>query len=128
MFTELIKKRIFAYLIDGVVTSTPLYIAGIIYWDYILTAHPSQLSKFTLYLQFIPFFLYFFVSEMFFGKTLGKKLMKLKVIQTDNKNKFTTIFIRTISRLIPLDLATFLIFENELLHDKISKTKVVENI
>ena len=128
MFTELIKKRIFAYLIDGVVISTPLYIAGIIYWDYILTAHPSQLSKFTLYLQFIPFFLYFFVSEMFFGKTLGKKLMKLKVIQTDYKNKFATIFIRTISRLIPLDLATFLIFENELLHDKISKTKVVENI
>ena len=65
---------------------------------------------------------------MFFGKTLGKKLMKLKIIQTDNKNKFTTIFIRTISRLIPLDLVTFLIFENELLHDKISKTKVVENI
>ena len=128
MFTELIKKRIFAYLIDGVVTSTPLYIAGIIYWDYILTAHPSQLSKFTLYLQFIPFSLYFFVSEMFFGKTLGKKLMKLKVIQTGNKNKFITIFIRTISRLIPLDLVTFLIFENELLHDKISKTKVVENI
>ena len=128
MFTELIKKRIFAYLIDGVVISTPLYIVGIIYWDYILTAHPSQLSNFALSLQFIPFFLYFFISEMFFDKTLGKKLMKLKVIQTDNKNKFATIFIRTISRLIPLDLATFLIFENELLHDKISKTKVVENI
>ena len=91
MFTELIKKRIFAYLIDGVVISTPLYIVGIIYWDYILTAHPSQLSNFALSLQFIPFFLYFFVSEMFFGKTLGKKLMKLKVIQTENKNKFTTI-------------------------------------
>ena len=128
MFTELIKKRIFAYLIDGLVISTPLYIVGIIYWDYILTAHPSQLSNFALSLQFIPFFLYFFISEMFFDKTLGKKLMKLKVIQTDNKNKFATIFIRTISRLIPLDLATFLIFENELLHDKISKTKVVENI
>ena len=128
MFTELIKKRIFAYLIDGVVISTPLYIVGIIYWDYILTVHPSQLSNFALSLQFIPFFFYFFVSELFFDRTLGKKLMKLKVIQTENKNKFTTIFIRTISRLIPLDLATFLIFENELLHDKISKTKVVENI
>jgi uncharacterized RDD family membrane protein YckC len=128
MFTELIKKRIIAYLIDGVVISTPLYIVGIIYWDYILKAQPNQILNFALFLQFVPAILYFFISELFFDKTLGKKILKLKIIQTDNKNKFITFFIRTISRLIPLDLATFLIFENELLHDKISKTKVVENI
>ena len=128
MFTELIKKRIVAYLIDGVVISTPVYIVGIVYWDYILKAHPDEILNFALFLQFVPAFLYFFISEMIFGKTFGKKLLKLKVEQSETNNKFFTFSVRTISRLIPLDLATFLIFENELLHDKISKTKVVENI
>ena len=78
-------------------------------------------------MQFIPAIFYFFISEIYFGKTLGKKIMKLKVVEKESKNKFITFFIRTISRLIPLDLATFLIFENGLLHDRLSKTKVVEN-
>jgi len=128
MFTELIKKRIIAYLIDCVIISIPLYLLIIIYWDYILTVNPNQISNFGYFLQIVSAVLYFFISEMIFGKTFGKKLLKLKVEQSETNNKFFTFFIRTISRLIPLDLVTFLIFENELLHDKISKTKVVENI
>lgn len=128
MISELIQKRIFAYLIDCVIISIPLYILAIVYWDYLLTSHSDQVLNFALFLQFVPAFLYFFVSESIFDKTIGKKILKLKIEQTKTNNKYLSIFVRTISRLIPLDLATFLIFENELLHDKLSKTKVVENM
>lgn len=85
--------------------------------------------------HFIPIYLitsllYFFLLELSFGKTIGKICLKLKVSGLTNllfKQRCRMIFIRTISRLIPLE--QFSIFFNEkekMWHDSLSNTSVVE--
>lgn len=52
-------------------------------------------------------------------------ITKTKVVNTDNDENpnFTRIFIRTISRLIPIDFLSYLITKNGL-HDILSKTEL----
>jgi uncharacterized RDD family membrane protein YckC len=75
-------------------------------------------------------FAYFFLLELLFNRTIGKYFLRLKVICLENKsfkNKIVTIFIRTISRLIPLE--PFSIFFNKkekMWHDSLSNTCVEE--
>ena len=121
--SSLIMKRLFAYLIDMVILSIPTYVYLIYFWDSFLTEGADSLLGITLYLQLIPFVLYFFISEFFFFATIGKYVMKLKVIY--QKPHFNSIFIRTFCRFIPLELLSFIFFGDELLHDKLSKTRVV---
>jgi len=66
--------------------------------------------------------------EFFFKTTFGKLIFKLKIHYIGNNIFFVSILIRTISRLIPFDVF-FLLLNNEnlLLHDKLSKTIVVNN-
>jgi len=49
--------------------------------------------------------------------------MNLTVIA--DGNRFIHVLVRTICRLIPLDLVTFIVFKDQLLHDYLSKTKVI---
>ncbi|PIE50249.1 MAG: hypothetical protein CSA38_04145 [Flavobacteriales bacterium] len=119
---DTITKRIYAYFIDMLVLCIPLYIVIIIFWDDMIKLQPNKFLYYSLFLQFVPFLLYFFISEFIFLSTVGKKVMKLKV--SYEKNRFLSILIRTLSRLIPLELISFLILKDQLLHDKISKTKV----
>lgn len=121
--SDLILKRIYAYLIDLVVISIPIYTYLIISFETLLQTAPETLIPINLTLQFLPFLLYFFICELFFSATFGKKIMKLKV--TSERNPFISVFIRTICRLIPFDLLTFILFKEELLHDRLSKTKVI---
>ena len=64
------------------------------------------------------------ISEFFFSKTIGKKIMKINV--EFEKNKILSILIRSFARLIPLELISFLYFEDKLLHDVLSNTKVIQ--
>lgn len=121
--SEIILKRMYAYLIDMIIISVPLYIFILIFWEKFITTTPNNFLLNALIIQFVPFFIYFFISESFFGKTIGKKIMDLKVV-TD-KNRFISMLIRNISRFIPLDLISFIFFKDQLLHDYLSKTKVI---
>lgn len=69
------------------------------------------------------FFLYYFISEYLFRKTIGKRIFKLEVIFT--RRDLKTIIIRTIIRLVPIDVFFILIYKKTL-HDILSKTDVVE--
>lgn len=124
MMNDLIKKRFLAYLIDGVILVTPLQIIAFLTWDTILNEYTQYVLPIALTLQFLPFILYFLISEFFFSKTIGKKIMKLTV--KFEKNRMSSIIIRSFARLIPLELFTFLYFEDKLLHDVLSNTKVIE--
>jgi uncharacterized RDD family membrane protein YckC len=71
---------------------------------------------------------YYFVMEYTMGQTIGKILTKSKVVDVKNKGhpKFIQIFIRTLSRLIPVDFVSYL-FNKQGIHDYISKTKLIKN-
>ncbi|MBK0401486.1 RDD family protein [Adhaeribacter sp. BT258] len=72
-------------------------------------------------------FVYYFVAEFFFGKTLAKLLTKTYVTTEFNeKPGVSAIFIRTLCRYIPFEYISFL--GNGIgWHDRLSKTYVVRN-
>jgi len=74
----------------------------------------------------ITYFSYYFFSEFFFGKTIGKIFTKT-IVKDRNGNKPKVIFliIRTLIRMFPIEVFTFL-FGNYGLHDLLSRTTVVK--
>ena len=75
----------------------------------------------------VLYFLYYFLFEYFSGQTIAKMITKSKVVSsTDRYNYyFIRIFIRSLTRLIPLDIISYL-FVSRGLHDWISKTSVIK--
>ena len=71
------------------------------------------------------YYVYYFTFELTTGKTIEKMITKTKVVNTDNDRKpnFTRILIRTISRLIPIDIISYA-FSSNGIHDIISKTEL----
>lgn len=87
-------------------------------------------------LQIFAFMLYYFICEAFFnGKTLGKWIVGLKVVDINgNKPGIKKIAIRTLARLIPFEALTFINLRtnwaevdnnNRYWHDSLTKTYVV---
>jgi uncharacterized RDD family membrane protein YckC len=71
------------------------------------------------------FFLYYFLSEFFFGKTVGKILTKTIVLDKNgNKPKTFNLVVRSLVRLIPVESITFLFGLG--FHDLVSGTVVVK--
>lgn len=122
--SEIILKRVYAYLIDMVVVSIPMYTLILIFWDGFIASQPKNFLLIVICIQFLPFLLYFFISEYIFSKTVGKHIMKLKL--EFSNNRLISVFVRTVCRLIPLDLISFLLLKDKLLHDYLSKTSVVK--
>ena len=79
------------------------------------------------------YFFYYYVCEYKWGKTLGKKICRTRVVNEDGtKPTRDTIAIRTLCRFIPFDSISFLftdVDENgnmtRMWHDTISHTRVV---
>jgi len=70
---------------------------------------------------------YYLFFEFLFGKTVGKLLTGTHVVKVNgDKLDFKTSFIRSISRLIPLDALSFL-DKSMGWHDALSKTYVVND-
>lgn len=75
----------------------------------------------------VLYFLYYFIFEYFSGQTIAKMITKSKVVSSTDKYNyyFIRIFIRSLTRLIPLDIISYL-FVSRGLHDWISKTSVIK--
>ena len=120
---KLILKRLIAFIIDAQIINLVTLPFQIIMFEIYLEKH----NKFEYYsfilVLYILYGFYFYISERYYKTTLGKKIFRLKVEDSDDANYFT----RTISRLIPLEFLYFLFNEeNKMLHDKLSKTRVIE--
>lgn len=75
----------------------------------------------------ILLFLYYFLSETYFSRTFAKYFTKTIVVTKDgSRPKTHLIFIRTLSRFIPLEFLTFLWGDFRGLHDLFSDTYVVK--
>jgi len=80
-------------------------------------------------IQLLVYLIYFIFSDYFFYRTLGKKLLKSKIIgfKSDSKSRFKQVLIRNFMKLIPIDpFSIFLDEEYRMWHDLASKTTVVD--
>lgn len=132
--TANIFKRIFAGLIDQILIYGFMLMAysNILH----LNVNDIKINNQQLIYFFVFSFLYFFISEYLFQKTIGKKILNLKVIE-ENKSKlsFKSSFIRNLIR--PIDSIGLYLFglifisltkKSQRLGDLAAKTQVVENI
>ena len=73
------------------------------------------------------YYVYYFIMEYTFGQTIGKMITKSKVVNAKNKGhpNLIQIFIRTLSRLIPIDFVSYLLNQQGI-HDYLSKTKLIK--
>ncbi len=118
--------RFFNYLIDCMMLAL---VASVFISNFIPEAMPKNLSDVSsgLFISILyPLqFVYYLVSEFFFGKTLAKLITKTYVTTEYNeKPGFQAILIRTLCRYIPFEYLSFL-FNGIGWHDKFSKTYVV---
>ena len=80
-------------------------------------------------LVFAVLVVYFVVIETLTGKSIGKYFTKTKVVDINGtKPSFGRIVLRSICRLIPFEMFSFLFFSGGGWHDSISKTRVVEDV
>lgn len=76
----------------------------------------------------VIYILYYFIFEIFSGKTLGKMITKTKVIRRGEGNlSFLKILTRTITRLFFLDMYSYLFGYEIGMHDLLSNTIVVKD-
>jgi uncharacterized RDD family membrane protein YckC len=73
-------------------------------------------------------FLYFTSFESFRGKTVGKMITRTRVVDEDgNRILFSKAATRSLCRFIPFEAFTFLGGKAVGLHDKLSKTRVIND-
>jgi len=126
----MIGYRFLAFILDYFISGIIIFPVSAFLWPYILVNYPNDFRLISLGYSFAFLFLYFFLFELIWKKTPGKAILKLKIKKNKDSNLtwFVRIFIRTLSRFIPLEPFSFLLFKNEYwLHDKLSKTIVVKN-
>jgi uncharacterized RDD family membrane protein YckC len=101
-----IGERLLAALIDLIIIIAFIYVMGRIIDAFdIIRYDMDQWSKIAIYsLLFLPAMIYTMVSEIFFkGQTLGKKILKIKVIKKDGyAANFGDYFTRWMFRLVDI--------------------------
>jgi uncharacterized RDD family membrane protein YckC len=107
--------------------ATTVVIIGNIAYNYDLSKWAESTTTLErLLLWAVLLFLYYFLAETYFAITFAKYFTK-KIVVTKNgsRPKIHTIFIRTLTRFIPLECLTFLWGDFRGLHDLFSDTYVV---
>jgi len=116
-------RRFFAMYIDALLTFP-------INMSFLVIFKPEHETYF-MPIFVLLMFLYFSVCEYFWGITLGKKILKMKITgyeQNDKKKRIKQVLVRNLVKLIPLDpFSIFMYDEYQTWHDMASKTKVVDN-
>ncbi len=99
------------------------YISSVEY----LFFNANQFNPFLDYVIFTSTLLGYYSTEYFFnGKSLGKFLTRTRVIHnTELEISFKVYLLRSLWRLIPLEIFSFLPFSKECWHDHFSDTQVV---
>ncbi|MCB9288078.1 MAG: RDD family protein [Lewinellaceae bacterium] len=119
--------RLINFIIDTVAWLT-LYFSVAYIFDLYFVRFSSYLVNYlySISLGFIVYLAYYSVLEFYHHRTFGKFLTRTKVVNRDGGGiTFLTIFIRTISRLIPIDIFYYLFSKNGL-HDRLSNTQVIK--
>jgi len=125
-------RRFGNYLIDAIVYYVIIFvlamIAGLMFGEDILVFFDEEGSGIlvTYFFSFLLYFLYYFVMEASFGKTIGKFITGTKVVTEDGeKPSAKTLAGRTLCRFIPFEAFSFLGSSAIGWHDSISNTRVI---
>ena len=119
-----IGTRVLNFLIDTTVIFAISYFAHQYWLWYVFYYHAIFISFGCFF--FTTLFLYYFILESIFARTLGKWLSFSKVVDANGKKpNVGLILIRSLVRLIIIDMF-FIPFLDKTLHDYLSKTNVCE--
>lgn len=119
--------RLLQYVIDKVVLFVLTVIIAIIYELIGEQVNPEGDWPIAILFVVVPYFAYYVFMESFYQQTIGKMLLKTKVVMEDgSKPNLNTIFIRTAFRFIPADTISY-IFTKRGFHDFLSHTYVVKH-
>ncbi|MCK0161696.1 RDD family protein [Allomuricauda sp. F6463D] len=112
------RIRICNFLLDSIV-----FFIAVVLLSMILKNHVERESL--KYFMIPLYYAYYFVFEYTSGQTIGKMITKTKVVNVNEPNRVgvLNIFWRTISRLIPIDILSYL-FSNRGIHDILSQTEL----
>lgn len=115
-----IKKRIrlYNFLFDSIAFFIAVVLVSMLLKNHI---ERESLKYFLIPLYYV----YYFVFESTSGQTIGKMITKTKVVSVNHSQRvgMLNIFWRTISRLIPIDVFSYL-FSNRGIHDILSQTQL----
>lgn len=123
------------YLIDYVCVIVLIYaivfalaMLSVIVGSEELLARIASMNKIEEYtLAIVSILIYYNVLEIFFSRTIGKFITKTVVVNINGeKPDSQEILIRSLCRLIPFEIFSFLGAPNKGWHDSISKTYVVK--
>jgi len=124
-----VGKRLLAFLVDAIILGTVFFAIFLIFGSNLTLEGTFALCYFSSIFLSMIYFTYFYSTS---GQTLGKKLLRIKVISSDEDNLyFATGIIRYIGYYISalLVLVGFLMIffnkEKQGLHDKLAATYVV---
>lgn len=119
--------RLLNFIIDTVVWIILFFSIAYIFDRYFVRFNSYLVNYlYSISLGVLLYVAYYSVLEFYFKKTLGKYLTRTNVVHRDGDEiTFSTIFKRTISRLIPIDIFYYL-FSKKGLHDRLSTTLVIK--
>jgi uncharacterized RDD family membrane protein YckC len=122
------SKRLINFLLDNIIGAVgSIFILAFIFGLLGLTTGYEDDSFWTLW-GGVAIFLYFFLCEFFWGKTLGKVFTRTRVVmESGEKPTIGAIFIRTLVRFIPLEIFSFSGSYPVGWHDSVSKTLVIDD-
>lgn len=113
--------RLGNFLIDSIVVLVIIMLSSYLLKD-LVSKEQMKIAGIVFY------YLYYFIMECVLGQTIGKIFTKSRVVDVNNKGhpKWFQIFIRTLSRLIPVDFVSYILYQQGI-HDYLSKTKLIKN-
>ncbi|MFP4332461.1 MAG: RDD family protein [Campylobacterales bacterium] len=132
--TATLTKRAVAYFIDDVLVSL---VVVVMLWDTLMKA--SDVSSYiavtnSAFFEIVMIrFIYQFIFVLLYGATLGKQIMKIKIIDINTLDKpvfygaISRAFVRTIGEVLFYFTFIFAFFDpyKRTLHDRVANTAVV---
>lgn len=116
-------QRFLTYLIDTIVFYAISMVIG-----FIMGIMMGGVSASIYIAIYVTLFLYYIALEASSGKTVGKMVMRTRVVTVSGgKPSVGQCFIRTISRLVPLEFISVWIEDSVMWHDQWASTRVIKD-
>ena len=125
-FTHFIVDSLFIYILI-LSAGTTLVLLGEMFDNIALSEWVETMSLFEIIVySMLMIFLYYFLTEVYFARTIAKVITKTTVVKYDgSKPTVSNIFYRTLSRFIPFEFISYLGSAQKGWHDALSRTYVV---
>ena len=117
-------KRILAFLIDHLIICFAFVFLGMVE---MFVKTDFELFWKLYYIFLLAFMLIYFLKDVINGQSIGKRIMKIKVVDlNENKPSLFNLIVRNITILIWPVEAIFVLLDKERLGDRLAKTKVID--